>query len=113
VKASISVGCTACTSASVQDEGVVCRLEKGGSEIAGTEVGWTYNDTSASGQEVLAVLSMNYIDVNPVAGTSITYTVGCVELTGANEFEINPTVSLASGTVTPASSLSMIAYPPN
>lgn len=105
VTGNISFGCD--ESCNEQDtEGVICRLEKGGSEIAGTVRATLVEDVSLDwGTSVV----MDTIDINPTAGTSITYTVGCKEI-GTLDAIFNPETANTDDT---ESSLSMIAYPPH
>jgi hypothetical protein len=109
VRANISVGCDgSCNigSGGGNNEGVICRLEVGGNEVAGTVRSFVAMDSTLDpGGQII----IDYINVIPIAGTSLVYTVGCKEV-GANAMIFN--LETADGDDT-ESSLSLIAFPPH
>jgi hypothetical protein len=105
IKANISLGCTG--DCGLDDtEGAICRIEKGGAEIAGTVRAYTPRDTNGS---VMTNIFMDTIEINPAAGTALVYTVACKEI-GTNDIVYNPIIATPNDT---ESSLSMIAFPPH
>jgi hypothetical protein len=107
VKGQVSYGCESGCGIATTGEGVTCRIEKGGNEVVGTLVAQVVQ--SQTHNKLGFMMPLGYVDVNPVAGTSITYTIGCTELQGGNNLLYNHTMD---GN-TPDSFLSMIAYPPH
>ena len=106
VGADISVGCddTDTDCASTANDGWKCQLEKGGSSLAGTVHEYLQGGAHTS-TDIGAVINMNYIDINPAAGTSIVYTAACLEI--GLEVEYN------GGVNSTESNLWMMAYPPH
>ncbi len=107
IKANISIGCDSCGPA--DDEGVICRIEKDGSEIAGT-VRAAIDSVSGASTSVLTNIFMDTLEINPTAGTAIVYTVACQEL-GSEAFVYNPNTN--SEGLDTESSLTLIAFPPH
>ena len=107
VGATVSAGCAGDCNMRT-DEGIVCRLEAGGSELAGTVQAFITDDDGGA-NDVNIGLTFNYIDINPVAGTTITYTVDCQE-DGPNDIVFNFTTDSLETT---DSNLWFIAYPPH
>jgi hypothetical protein len=101
VGGTISTGCA--SNCSVEnDEGVTCELQKGGSGITGT-VHSVYYETGDL-QDIAHAITMNAIDINPTAGTSITYTAECFQV-GSHSATFNYNSD--------ESNLWMMAYPPH
>jgi hypothetical protein len=109
IRANISMGTTSASPALNEEGGHLCQLEKGGTLIAGTIRGKQIVDSDSSGGEELKQITTESLEVNPVAGTSITYTVACRYYDTDNDYYYNPTIV----TLVPTSSLTMIAYPPH
>lgn len=111
IGSTVSIGCdTSCSMGN--NEGWACRLEKGGSLIAGTQVlriGQLDEGTSTSFSHMT---TLSAIDINPAAGTSITYTVACVE-EGESDIIYNFQSDDATNNFDSQSNLWMIAYPPH
>ncbi len=115
LQGNVSLGCSGneCNSAWNPDEGVVCHLAVGGSEITGTQRAWVHAEELSIGDSPIAQLTLNTVVRNPVAGTSLTYTVACVEEDdgGASDAVFNPVTNDNSRET--QSTLTMIAYPPH
>jgi hypothetical protein len=114
IGASISMGCDK-TCNWDEDEGFQCRLEKGGSLVAGTlmtELGIpTDNASGPNLTDYSTVVTMTSIENNPTAGTSIVYTVAC-STEGDTDLDYNFQV-LTGDTQDSQSNLWMMAYPPH
>lgn len=109
VGSTVSVGCS--TGCSMSDsEGFACRLEKGGSLIAGTQNLHTVRDFGVSATLATST-TMGTVDINPAAGTSITYTVACSE-DGVSGLLYNFQSDDATNNFDSQSNLWMIAHPP-
>ena len=107
IGATISVGCTDDCNLDA-DEGFTCRLEKNGNAIAGTlilEIG----DSDAELSDVSFSVTMNTIEIDPIPGIGIQYTVACRE-EGENDLVYNLRVDGADDS---ESNLWMMAFPPH
>ena len=114
IGASVSLGCDeTCNIDTIENEGYTCRLESGGSIIAGTlmmELGdFTADFSLADTTDFSALATMTAITINPAPGTPITYTVACHEV-GTNDIVFN---YQQGGDRDSQSNLWMIAYPPH
>jgi hypothetical protein len=117
LQANISLGCSSnsCDNRAA-GEGVVCHLAVGGSEIAGTQRAWVTPVATGldTGSDPFTTINLDYVIANPTAGTSLTYTVKCVEEDngiGNRDAVYNP--STRDNTLETYSTLTMIAYPPH
>jgi hypothetical protein len=113
VGATVAVACDSGCAGATSNEGFACRLEKGGSGINGTVQTRIGNLDIGGASDWTWQQHFSFLDVNPTAGASITYTVACKDegVVSAETFIYNMTSRTDS--TTDDSNLWMMAYPPH
>ena len=113
IHANVSIGCDGtCGLAATQNSGVSCEMWKDGSGVTGTamlHLPQIASSGSNNPSDMSFLVSIDYVDINPVPGTDIVYQVACQE-EGSNLLLYNWT---SDDTNPSESNLWMMAYPPH
>lgn len=109
IGATVSLGCTDDCAVDA-DAGFSCQLEKDGTLIAGTQMHQVGFNQASDSSNVSYTANLTAMEINPVPGTDIVYTVACRE-EGVNGMVFN--YQSPTNTTDSQSNLWMMAYPPH